>query len=106
MPTNKLWIEHTERAAWDSVQTLREQLSKAEGRLEALTKSVERMPELLASLDEARQRYAPEAKDHSDVVNLLIALVERLRGELVQAKAAQPTLISRAVPPPKSPQYS
>jgi hypothetical protein len=106
MPTNKLWIEHTERAAWDSVQTLREQLSKAEARLQALTKSVERMPELLSLIDEARQRYAPEAKDHGDVVNHLTALVEHLRGELVRAKAPAPTLSGLAVPPPKPPQYS
>jgi hypothetical protein len=64
------------------------------------------MPELLGSLDEARQRYAPEAKDHGDVVNHLIGLVERLRGELVQAKAPEPPLISLAVPPSKPPQYS
>ena len=30
MPTHKLWIEHTERAAWQSVQALREKLAEAE----------------------------------------------------------------------------
>ena len=27
MPTNKLWTEHTERAAWQSVEALREKLA-------------------------------------------------------------------------------
>ena len=47
MPTNKLWIEHTERAAWDSVEALRERLLKAESRLQALATGVDRVPQLL-----------------------------------------------------------
>jgi hypothetical protein len=36
VPTNKLWIEHTERAAWDSVAALRTELADAKKRLERL----------------------------------------------------------------------
>ena len=61
MPTNKLWIEHTERAAWDSVEALRERLSKAESRLQALAAGVERVPELLDALEDAKQKHAPDA---------------------------------------------
>ena len=50
MPTNKLWIEHTERAAWDSVEALRERLLKAESRLTALASGVERVPDERAGI--------------------------------------------------------
>jgi hypothetical protein len=41
MPTNKLWIEHTERAAWESVEALREKLLEADKRIERLAPPVE-----------------------------------------------------------------
>src|SRR5688572_11476943 len=53
MPTNKLWIEHTERAAWDSVEALRERLVKAEARLQALAPHVHQLPQLLDALEHA-----------------------------------------------------
>jgi hypothetical protein len=33
MPTNKLWIEHTEHAAWESVSALRAELAEEKKRL-------------------------------------------------------------------------
>ncbi len=99
MPTNKLWIEHTERAAWDSVEALRERLLKAESRLQALATGVERVPHLLDALDEAKQRYVPEASAHDEVVLQLMALVERLQARPEQPKPAEPTVVSFALPP-------
>jgi hypothetical protein len=52
MPTNKLWIEHTERAAWESVTALRAELADGKKRL---------------LISEARLRDAQEelARQHS-----------------------------------------
>lgn len=99
MPTNKLWIEHTERAAWDSVEALRERLLKAESRLQALATGVDHVPKLLDLLDEAKQRYAPDAQHHDDIVALLLARIERLEGELSAAKTPEPTVVQFAPPP-------
>ena len=101
MPTNKLWIEHTERAAWDSVEALRERLLKAESRLQALATGVDHVPQLLDLLDEAKQRYAPAAQAHDEIVAQLLARIERLQGELDTAKTPEPTpaTISFEAPP-------
>ena len=99
MPTNKLWIEHTERAAWDSVEALRERLLKAESRLQALAAGVDRVPQLLDLLGEAKQRYAPDAQGHDDIVTQLLARIERLQGELDAARAPAPTVVSFAASP-------
>ena len=102
MPTNKLWIEHTERAAWDSVGVLRERLLKAESRVQALATGVARVPELLDALDDAKQRYAPEANGHDQVVLELVALVERLQAELQQPKLPDAPMVNFAATPVRS----
>ncbi len=99
MPTNKLWIEHTERAAWDSVEALRERLLKAESRLQALATGVDHVPQLLDLLDDAKQRYAPDAQGHDDIVAQLLARIERLQAELDAAKTPEPTVVHFAPPP-------
>jgi hypothetical protein len=99
MPTNKLWIEHTERAAWDSVEALRERLVKAESRLQALASGVDRIPQLLDLLDEAKQKYAPEAQGHDQIVAQLLGRIEKLQGELEAAKTPEPTQVSFATLP-------
>ena len=99
MPTNKLWIEHTERAAWDSVEALRERLVKAESRLQALASGVDRIPQLLDLLDEAKQKYAPEAQGHDQIVAQLLSRIEKLQAELEAAKTPEPTQVSFATLP-------
>src|SRR6478609_4747831 len=102
MPTNKLWIEHTERAAWDSVEALRERLLKAESRLQALAAGVDRVPELLDLLDAAKQKYAPEAQGHDEVVAQLISRIAKLQAELDSSKLPEPTQVSFATLPVRS----
>src|SRR5882724_10094007 len=103
MPTNKLWIEHTERAAWDSVEALRERLLKAESRLQALATGVNRVPQLLDVLEEAKQKYAPDAEGHDHIVTELLSRIERLQGELDAAKTPEPTVVSFSAPLPRPP---
>jgi hypothetical protein len=99
MPTNKLWIEHTERAAWDSVEALRERLLKAESRLQALAAGVDRVPQLLDLLEQAKQKHAPDAQGHDEIVMQLLARLEKLQGELDAAKTPEPTQVSFATLP-------
>ena len=102
MPTNKLWIEHTERAAWDSVEALRERLLKAEQRLAALAPGIGRMSQLLDLLDEAKQKFAPDAQGHDEVVAQLLARIDRLQANVGVPKAPEPTQVKFVAPPARS----
>lgn len=101
MPTNKLWLEHTERAAWDSVDALRERLLKAEARLRALATGVDCVPELLDALDAAKSKHATDAAGHVEVVQRLVERVEQLESELNQRKTTEPTVVTLAAPRPR-----
>lgn len=98
MPTNKLWLEHTERAAWDSVEALRERLVKAEERLQALMPSVDRVPLLLDLLQQAKQKHAPEASSHDQIVAALLARVDELQQQLEATRTPEPTVMSFGAP--------
>jgi hypothetical protein len=98
MPTNKLWIEHTERAAWDSVEALRERLAQAESRLEALTPGVTRVAALLDLLEEAKRRYAPDAQTQDEIVARLIARIREHDAERETAKAPELVVMNFSAP--------
>jgi hypothetical protein len=102
MPTNKLWIEHTERAAWDSVEALREKLSKAEERLQALMPNVDRVPQLLDVLQQAKLKHAESAQSHVEIVNRLLERLDSLQAELDAAKTPQPSVSGSLGPQPQS----
>ncbi|HEX6766250.1 MAG TPA: hypothetical protein VF103_12250 [Polyangiaceae bacterium] len=105
MPTNKLWIEHTERAAWQSVQALREKLAEAEQRAERMAPPVEGWQKLLDALDLARQSHALSGETYAELVRSALdrlaradaerrSLEARLRGE-----PAPPIAEVRPLPP-------
>ncbi len=102
MPTNKLWLEHTERAAWDTIHALREKLSKAERQLKALVPGVTHVPELLEQLDSAKLKYAPDATSYSAVVTELLAHMERLQAQ-ASPNRAPCSAIKIAAPLPRAP---
>lgn len=99
MPTNKLWIEHTERAAWDSVEALRERLLKAEQRLQALATGVDRVPQLLDLLDVAKQKYAPDAQGHDEIVAELLTRLDKQQSELDAVRSPGPLQVTFVAPP-------
>jgi chromosome segregation ATPase len=68
MPTNKLWIEHTERAAWQSVQALREKLAEAEARAERMAPPVRGWRELFDALDAARETHALSGETYAELI--------------------------------------
>jgi hypothetical protein len=102
MPTNKLWIEHTERAAWDSVEALRERLLKAEGRLQALAPNVDKLPLLLDALELAKQKLALENASPDQVVTSLLERVDAHPAELAAARRTAPTVIEFGSMPPRA----
>jgi hypothetical protein len=102
MPTNKLWLEHTERAAWQSVQALREKLVEAERREERLAPPVEGWRELFAALDSARAEQNLSGQTYAELLRALLnrarASEERVR-ELEQATQKGPALVLAAPAP-------
>lgn len=100
MPTNKLWLEHTERAAWDSVEALRERLVKAEERLQALMPNVDRVPLLLDLLQQAKQKHAPDARSHDEIVAELLTRLDDLQQQLQAARTPEPTVVNFGAPLP------
>lgn len=101
MPTNKLWLEHTERAAWDSVEALRERLSKAEARLQALLPNVEQVPELLDLLQLAGTKHCTGARSQVEIVTQLLDRLDSLKAQLDATKTPEPTVVSFDAPPPR-----
>jgi hypothetical protein len=109
MPTNKLWIEHTERAAWDSVEALRERLAQAENRLQALTPGVTRVAALLDLLEEAKRRYAPDVQTHDEIVARLLARIREHDAERETAKTPELVVMNFSAapaPPPESEDFA
>jgi hypothetical protein len=105
MPTHKLWIEHTERAAWQSVEALREKLAEAERREGRLAPPVEGWRELLAGLDAARGEQRITGETYAELLRGLLS-------RLATAEARVRTLEENAqkvvplAPPPERPRAS
>jgi hypothetical protein len=104
MPTNKLWIEHTERAAWQSVQALREKLAEAERRAERLAPPAEGWRELFAGLDTARESHALAGETYAELLRSVLERLERTEAErrALQARLAgePPRVLAEPSPEP------
>jgi hypothetical protein len=81
MPVNPLWLEHTEKAAWDTVKTLRQQIEAERARVELLVKMQENWPKLLEVLDQVQTQHAVSGVQPSEVVERLGAELERVKRE-------------------------
>ncbi|MEZ4221406.1 MAG: hypothetical protein R3B13_10815 [Polyangiaceae bacterium] len=92
MPTNPLWLEHTEKAAWDTVQTLRAEVERANKRVQQLTELQGQWPGVERYLQsECEKRELPSAPP----LSMLEALCERLqRLERQEAKDEAPVASS------------
>jgi hypothetical protein len=88
MPTNKLWLEHTEHAAWEAVQVLRDKLAQAERRLERSAPPVGGWQKLLEQLDAVNARLALGADDYAEIVQRLLDRVTLLERRARTAEAA------------------
>jgi chromosome segregation ATPase len=82
MPTNKLWLEHTERAAWDSVEALRQKLAAAEDRIARLAPLNESWQAILGALDEARAKHGIEKESYAEIAAALVVRLAELEQRL------------------------
>ncbi len=92
MPTNKLWIEHTERAAWQSVDALREKLALAEQRQQRLAPPVEGWRELFDALDTAKQERALAGDNYAAMLRALLERVATAEERVRELEHAGPTV--------------
>jgi hypothetical protein len=104
MPTNKLWIEHTERAAWQSVEALREKLIEAERRLSRMAPPVEGWNELLEAVDAARQEHALPGESYAEWIrSALTGLVEaRAKVQSLESELARREVLPVVAAPPQA----
>ena len=91
MPINKLWTEHTEKAAWESVQALRDKIAEAERRIERLGPPVAAWTPLLDELDRARGELELQDEDYVGVLRVLLERAARHEKRLEQLEREQRT---------------
>jgi hypothetical protein len=91
MPINKLWTEHTEKAAWESVQALRDKIAEAERRIERLGPPVAAWTPLLDELDRARGELELHDEDYVGVLRVLLERAARHEKRLEQLEREQRT---------------
>lgn len=97
VPTNKLWIEHTERAAWQSVDALRDKLADAERRQARLAPPIEGWRELLDAIDALRAEQKLGGETYAEAVRSLVtelkvvgARTRELEAELARTRGTSP----------------
>src|SRR5688572_351221 len=81
MPTNKLWLEHTEKAAWESVQALREKLADAEKRMQRLAPPTAGWQPLLDAIDVAKHELGLPGDSYAELLRELIGETRRAQSE-------------------------
>jgi hypothetical protein len=92
VPTNKLWIEHTERAAWQSVDALREKLALAEQRQQRLAPPVEGWRELFDVLDAAKHERTLEGDSYAAMIRALLERIATVEARVRELEDAAPKL--------------
>jgi hypothetical protein len=101
MPTNKLWIEHTERAAWQSVQALREKLAEAEARAERMAPPARGWRELFDALDAARETHALSGETYAELIRGALDRLARADAERRSLEARLSEGAARVSPEPR-----
>ena len=81
MPTNPAWVEHTERAAWDTVAALRKEVERERNQLERLLQLEPSLPKLATLLEAAKAEHRLETKDAAETVERLIEKLKQLERE-------------------------
>jgi hypothetical protein len=97
VPTNKLWIEHTERAAWQSVDALRDKLADAEQRQARLAPPIEGWRALLDAIDALRAEQKLGGETYAEAVRALVSELKtvssrarELEAELARSRGPSP----------------
>lgn len=90
VPTNKLWLEHTEQAAWQSVDALREKVVLLEQRQQRLAPPVDNWRELLDALDAAKNEHAIPGEGYGAMIRGLVERIARAEGRVRELEQATP----------------
>jgi hypothetical protein len=101
MPTHKLWIEHTERAAWQSVEALREKLAEAERRESRLAPPAEGWRELFAGLEAARGEQKLAGETYAELLRGVLARLRNAEERVRALEQSAQQLPPVAAPPPE-----
>ncbi|MEQ9317930.1 MAG: hypothetical protein RIF41_02185 [Polyangiaceae bacterium] len=106
MPTNRDWLEHTEKAAWDTVGALREQVAEARAQADRLTRLSPTLPRIAELIDESREALGIKSQAPAVVIEQLLTRLreaseerDRLEAQVAAARPSAPA----AVPPPSAP---
>ena len=91
MPTNKLWLEHTENAAWQSVDALREKLAHAEQRQQRMAPPVEGWRELFDALDTVKAESAIAGETYQAMLKALLGRVSSAESRVRDLEQAVPS---------------
>jgi len=109
MPTNKLWIEHTERAAWQSVEALRDKLAELEQRQARLAPPIEGWQALLDALDALRVGQKLPAGTYAETLRRLVdelkaaaGRTRELEAEVARSRGVAPVAIAPRGEPRRS----
>jgi hypothetical protein len=76
MPTNPEWLEHTENAAWDTVQTLRAEIQRERQRVERLSRLTPGWQKLLDAIERVKLEHGLAGDDPAEIV---LSLAEKVR---------------------------
>jgi hypothetical protein len=87
MPTNPLWLEHTEKAAWDTVQALRQQIETERARVEQLVRLQGNLPKLHAALGSLKVEHALAGDEPIDILESAARQLAALTNERDSLKA-------------------
>jgi hypothetical protein len=98
VPTNKRWLEHTEQAAWQSVDALREKLALAEQRQQRLAPPVEGWRELCDALDAAKAEHGLGGESYAAMIRALVAGVTAADERVRVLERSLPTALSPSTP--------
>jgi FtsZ-binding cell division protein ZapB len=99
MPTNREWLEHTEKAAWDTVQTLRRQIEEERERVGRLTPVRESWRRMVDALDTAKSEHGFSETQYADILDALLGELRRVKADhqaLVRKVAEQESALRDA----------
>jgi hypothetical protein len=88
MPTDPRWIEHTEKAAWETVQSLRLELERERKRLDRLTRLQPAWSRIASLLDELRNEHSIDAPDEAEALARTAVLLREATRERDELKRA------------------
>lgn len=100
MPTNPEWLEHTENAAWDTVQTLRAEIQRERQRVERLSRLTPGWQKLVDAIERLKAEHGIAAEDPAEIVD---ALALKLRAITEQRNTPEPPQRTPEPPPKRKP---